>query len=187
MPRLTSEQFVESTSELLKAQCGGDITLSAVLDACSAQKGSLYHFFPGGKDELVAIAVKKMGRCVMDHMQMCVEQSETAADAIQMHLKHVAKLMDQPNSPVGLPFLALAATVGSVNQDARMACKDAILGVETILVKQLVQDGFSSRDAKALASFCASATDGAILRSHAFGDTKPLKLTASLLGKMFSA
>ena len=186
MPRLTSEHFVDRTSVLLRERCGADVTMSMVLEACGAQKGSLYHFFPGGKDELLAAAVNKTGACAAAHIQMCIENSESAAEAIQKHLHHIAKLIDQPDSPIGLPFVTLSATVGALNTGVRDACDDVITTIETLYFKQLVKDGFSTREARGLATFSVFAVEGAIARSHASGNTKPLKLAVSHLTRLFS-
>ena len=185
MPRLNSDLFIDRTCELLSTHCGGDVTLSTILDACNAQKGSLYHFFPGGKDELLAAAVENQANCAAAHIQRCLENSSTAAEAIQQHLEHISDLMDRPDSPVGMPFLALAATIGATNESARLACEDGIARIQSLYVKQLVKDGFTRKEAKNLAAFSVLAVDGAFLLSRSRGNTQPLKLAALNLGRMF--
>ena len=56
MNRLSRDIFVERTRVLLTQQGCTEVSLSNVLTACGANKGSLYHFFPKGKDELVVAA-----------------------------------------------------------------------------------------------------------------------------------
>ena len=186
LPRLTSEHFVDRTLELLRDQCGGDVSLSMILEACRAQKGSLYHFFPNGKEALYAAAVEKMGHCATTHIQKCIEETDSASEAVQQHLRELAKLIDQPNSPVGMPFLVLAATIGASNDGVRIACEKAISSIESLFSKQLIKDGFATRDAKRLATFCVLSVDGAILASRSQGNTQALKLAAKTLGKLFT-
>ena len=186
MPRLTSEHFVDRTSELLREQGGGDVTMSMVLEACGARKGSLYHFFPGGKEELLAAAVKKMHRCATSHVRQCIDRTQSAAEGARQHLLHVAKLIDRPDSGLGMPFLALAATIGESNKSVYLACKAALREIESMLAKQLTSEGREPKQAKRLAAFAVAAIDGSILYSRVCGNSKPVKLAAEVIAELFS-
>ncbi|MEM8736503.1 MAG: TetR/AcrR family transcriptional regulator [Planctomycetota bacterium] len=186
MPRLTSEHFVDRTSELLRQQCGGDVTMSMVLKACRAQKGSLYHFFPGGKEELLVAAVKKMRGFSIDHIQKCLNETDTAAQAIKKHLQFLAKLFDRPDITPGMPYLALAATIGEGNDNVRDACDAAIREIESLYANQLVRDGFSTKEAKNRAAFSVLAVEGAILQARVRGNSSPLKLVAANVVEVFT-
>jgi TetR/AcrR family transcriptional repressor of lmrAB and yxaGH operons len=186
LARLTSEHFVDRTLELLREHSGADVSLSTILKACDAQKGSLYHFFPGGKEALYAAAVGKMEHCASVHIRQSIDETSSAAEAVQKHLGRLAKLIEQPNSPIGMPFLALAATIGGANEGVRAACEKAVTTIESLFAKQLIKDGFAAKDAKRLASFFVLAVDGAILASRFQGNTKPLKLAAKTLEHLFT-
>ncbi len=187
LPRLTSEHFVDRTSELLTEQGGGDVSLSMVLEACGAQKGSLYHFFPGGKDELVTAAVKKMHACATAHIRQCIEETQSAAEGVHKHLLHVAKLVDKPGIlPLGMPFLALAVTIGETNESVHDACNAALKEIESLFSKQLVVEGVETKQAKRLASFAVAAIDGSILFARVRGNSKPVKLAADMIAELFS-
>lgn len=157
-----------------------------VLDACGAQKGSLYHFFPGGKEELVAAAVKKMHNCATSHIRQCIEETQSAAEGARQHLLHIAKLIDQPDSGLGMPFLALAATIGETNTSVHAACDAAVKEIESLFVNQLVAEAVEKRQAKRLAGFAVAAIDGSILYSRVCGNSKPVKLAADMIAEVFS-
>ena len=186
MSRLTSEHFVDRTSELLREQGGGDVTLSMVLDACGAQKGSLYHFFPGGKEELVAAAVKKMHACAASNVRQCIEETQSAAEGVKRHLLHVAKLIDRPNSGLGMPFMVLAATIGETNASVRTACETAVKDIDSLFCNQLVSEGLDKKTAKRLTGFALAAIDGSILSARICGNSKPVKLAADMVAEIFS-
>lgn len=186
MSRLTSEHFVDRTSELLREQSGGDVTLSMVLEACGAQKGSLYHFFPGGKEELLAAAVKKMHACATRHIRQCIEETQSAAEGARKHLFHVARLIDRPGSRLGMPFLVLAATIGESSDSVHAACDSALKEIESLFANQLVVEGLSTKEAKRLTSFAIAAIEGSILFAHVRGSSKPVKLAAETIAELFS-
>ena len=185
LPRLTSDHFVDRTSELLREQGGGDVSLSMVLEACGAQKGSLYHFFPGGKDELVAAAVKKMHDCAATHIRQCIEETQSASAGARKHLLHVAKLIDEPGT-LGMPFLALAATIGEANESVQVACRAALKEIELLFSRQLVVEGTETSEAKRLASFAMAAIDGSILYARVKRNSKPVKLAADMIAELFT-
>lgn len=162
------------------------MTMSMVLKACGAQKGSLYHFFPGGKEELLVAAVKKMRRCSIDHIQKCIDETDTAAQAIQKHLRFLAKLFDSPDIAPGMPYLALAATVGESSEKVRAACDAAIKEIEALYSKQLVEDGFPSKEAKSRATFSVLAVEGAILQARVRGNSSPIKIVANNVVETFT-
>src|ERR1700722_9535376 len=57
----TRVRLVESAAELFSRQGFGATGIKAVLAAAAAPYGSLYHFFPGGKQELGAAALTHGG------------------------------------------------------------------------------------------------------------------------------
>ena len=186
MSRLTSEHFIEKTSKLLSNHCGNDLSLATILKECEAQKGSLYHFFPGGKDELYVATVKKMGACATGHILKCVDESDNAASAVSKHIRHIARLLERADRPIGLPFSAMASIYGDSNPAVREECEAAISRAQSIIAKRLVQDGFSNHKAKSLALFSILAIDGAILLSNSRGNSNPLKLAATNLEQLLS-
>lgn len=186
MSRLTSQHFVDRTSQLLREHSGGDISLSMVLNACGAQKGSLYYFFPGGKDELLAAAVENMRQCAMTHIQKCMEESQSTVEGIQKHLHFVAKLVDSPESELGMPFLAMAATIGENSTSVRAVCEKALKWFESYFASQLVKEGYSNKEAKNLATMTMISIEGAILLARVRGNSSPIKLAAAQLGDLIS-
>src|SRR6185369_5125914 len=57
----TRQRLVESTVELFRRQGYSGTGLKAILAAADAPFGSLYHFFPGGKEELGVAALHAGG------------------------------------------------------------------------------------------------------------------------------
>ncbi len=160
--------------------------MSMVLEACGAQKGSLYHFFPGGKEELLAAAVKKMHTCATSHIRQCIDETQSAAEGARKHLLHVARLIDRPDSGLGMPFLALAATFGETNESVHMACQAALKEIESLFASQLVSEGLEAKQAKRLSGFAMAAIDGSILYARVRGNSKPVKLAADMIAELFS-
>ncbi|MEM6471054.1 MAG: TetR family transcriptional regulator [Planctomycetota bacterium] len=93
MNRLSRDIFVERTRELLARQGCTDVSLSNVLTACDANKGSLYHFFPKGKDELVVAAIQKQAEFAIAVNQDFLTRANSTAEAVFQCLESLAKKM----------------------------------------------------------------------------------------------
>ncbi len=181
MTRLTREFFVEQTCKLLNERGRTDFALSEVLKACGAQKGSLYHFFPEGKDELVVAAVNHMSECAYAHVQACLESEETVADAVYKQVTELARWADTPGRLIAIPFSAIAAITGDTHADVTMACRRALDRLESAFVTRLKADGLKVREAKSVASFILAAIEGGFLLSRTHRTSQPLRLVASNL------
>src|ERR1700729_373132 len=57
----TKQRMIELTAVLLARKGLQRTSFSEVLEASGAPRGSLYHHFPGGKDELVLLALEAAG------------------------------------------------------------------------------------------------------------------------------
>ncbi|QEG23351.1 putative HTH-type transcriptional regulator YxaF [Mariniblastus fucicola] len=157
-----------------------------VLDACEAQKGSLYHFFPGGKDELIAAVVEGISAEATADLKDCIHKAGVLSQAIELHLLHLIERFDRPVSEVGLPFLAMATTLGATNERVRLACMKAIQMLESTYREQLLKEGHGCDSAESLATFLVLAVDGAILLARSRDNSGPLKTASKQLASMLS-
>jgi AcrR family transcriptional regulator len=60
--RSTRDRIVTATAELFRRQGYNGTGLKQVTQAAGAPVGSVYHFFPGGKDELAETVILTSGR-----------------------------------------------------------------------------------------------------------------------------
>ncbi|MEL6110228.1 MAG: TetR/AcrR family transcriptional regulator [Planctomycetota bacterium] len=181
MPRLTRDVFVEQTCKLLNERGRTDFSLSDVLQSCGAQKGSLYHFFPEGKDELVVAAVGHLSDCAFAHVQSCLETKSTVASAVYKQLNDLANWIEAREHLTAIPFSAIAAITGGANVEVESACKQALARIESLYFGKLKSDGLSSSKAKSVATFIVVTTEGAFLLSKLHQSDQPLRLAATNL------
>ncbi|NBC28744.1 MAG: TetR family transcriptional regulator, partial [Spirochaetes bacterium] len=67
------ERFLEATARLLERQGYQSTGLNQVVRESGAPKGSLYYYFPGGKEELVADAVRHAAAPVTDRIRAAMD------------------------------------------------------------------------------------------------------------------
>ena len=179
--RLSRMVFIEQACELLNQRGRTEFALSDVLATCGAQKGSLYHFFPRGKGELVVAAVNHMSDCAYAHVQKSLEAEESVADAVYRHVTDLAKWVETPDRPIAMPFTAIAAITGDDDEEVRMACLEALKRLEGAFCEGLRADGLKKQEASSLAIFIITAIEGAFLLARTSGTSKPLRNAAKQL------
>ena len=61
MPSETRERILETSGELFRRQGYMGTGVKQIVEEAGAPFGSLYHFFPGGKEELGAETIRRSG------------------------------------------------------------------------------------------------------------------------------
>ena len=61
MPRSSRERLLDSAVDLLQRQGYRGTGLNELLERSGAPRGSLYHYFPGGKEQIGAEAIARAG------------------------------------------------------------------------------------------------------------------------------
>lgn len=111
----TRQRMVDSAVELL-ATCGtAGTTIDAVLSASGAPRGSVYHHFPGGRDELVHSAVRVAGARMAGFIDRAVDAGEPE-EVLAEFAAFWRRRLGESDFQRGCPIVAL--TVGGVDRGA---------------------------------------------------------------------
>lgn len=181
MSRLSREVFVERTRGLLTRQGTHDVSLATVLEACEANKGSLYHFFPAGKDELLLAAIERQSELALAINRRHLQEADSTADAVFEVVGDLARKMSASDFSLCLPFSAVGGMAGDSNEPLRLACQQTLEQLEALYAKSLRDEQVPAKKARLLASLIASSIEGAMLQTRTRKSSAPLKSAASAL------
>ncbi|MEM6689821.1 MAG: TetR/AcrR family transcriptional regulator [Planctomycetota bacterium] len=184
MNRLTRDVFVERTQSLLLRQGGLDVSLSSVLEACNANKGSLYHFFPNGKEELLVAAMERQAEHALASNRAFIAKSKTTGEAVFRLAKSLGEMIDRRDCPDFLPFSAAGAICDEASEELRSVCIKTLDTLEKLYAESLRRDGVPTRVAKSLASTIVSTIEGALLQSRARNNSASVRFAATHLRTM---
>ncbi len=81
------EKILHTASRLFQLQGYHATGLNQIVKESGAPKGSLYHFFPNGKEELAIEAVTYTGKIVEHLIQQSMDESSDPVEAIQLFIK----------------------------------------------------------------------------------------------------
>src|SRR4051812_15885193 len=83
MPRPSRERLLDSAVDLLQRQGYHGTGLNELLERSEAPRGSLYHYFPGGKEQIGAEAIARAGDQVAAAVVHLLRAKPSVADAVE--------------------------------------------------------------------------------------------------------
>lgn len=168
------EEMVLSTLALLREQGLTGTSVRDVVAHSGAPKGSVYHYFPGGKVELVEAALDLAGDAVSGVIGKHSADGDPR-EAVRAFAELFKQLLEWSEFQGGCAVAAVAGEMDTTEgrklaTRANCVFKDWCSGISTGLVAQ----GVDSARAKSLAVFAISALEGAFLLCRAEGSAAPL-------------
>ena len=182
----TREQFIETTCQLMEIQGYHATGLNQIVAESGGPKGSLYYYFPDGKEELAAEAVKQTGENVAKRIRNNISTSEDAGRAIRAFIRTIADAVESSGFQAGGPLTAVAMETATTNERLNLACRDAFDQILAAFAGRLVELDYSAKRAAELATFITAAVEGGIILSRAQHSGDPLRRVADELGLFLS-
>ena len=169
------QQMIERTAILLAKKGLQGTSFSEVLEASGAPRGSLYHHFPGGKDELVLAAVRATG----DQMMSALDQlaGRPAGEVARGFATLWRMILAKSDFAAGCAIVAVTVAASSATLLERAG--EVFRGNRSRLAELLAEGGVPQDRALALATTLISAFEGAVLLSRAERSFEPFELVAT--------
>jgi len=177
VPTESRRRMVESAAILLATRGLDGTAFSDVLEHSGAPRGSIYHHFPGGKDDLVEEAMALAGERALGVLDAVVGQPPI--DITQRFLDLWRQVLIRSELRAGCAVLAVTVAADSTDLLDRAA---AIFRAWRVRLADLyIQGGMAADPARRLAAIVVSATEGAVVISRAERSLEPFALVAEEL------
>jgi len=175
------------SSELLARRGYNGMGLKAVSDAAGLPYGSIYHHFPGGKEEIAAAAIARVGAAVGELLTSLFAGSESPEAALRAMFAFMADRLQQSDWTAGCSVGTPAQDGPSDSEAVRRACDDALGHMVRAVAGGLRDAGVPATEADELATTILAAYEGAILMARVQRSTQPLDRTAETMVRLVSA
>ena len=187
MPRHsdTRHRMIQSAALLFRERGVEGTAFADVLDHSGAPRGSVYHHFPGGKQELAEDATRWAGEFMAAGLATALEQTDPLA-ALDTFVQLWAGILAQSGYEAGCPIVA-AALEGSRAPAARAEAATAFSNWEQLLAGALAKSGVDPSRTRSLATLIIAAIEGAVVLSRAERTTEPLERVAGELRTIAAA
>ena len=159
----TRQRIVNATTVLLQQRGYAATSVKDITAAAPATVGSVYHFFPGGKAELVAAVIDESGAAYRELFEVITSEVDDPADAIAHFFAGAADALEESGFVDICPIGTLAAEVASSDEALRQATQRAFASWETAVTAKLVGGGLTGADAASLATTVIALIEGSFV------------------------
>jgi len=173
------EKMVRSAASLIGARGASATSFSDVLAASGAPRGSIYHHFPDGKQQLTEDAVRYVTDRVLAHQRLCPAKS--AADVLRWFVAMWRQVVVGSNAASGCAIAGVAVDTPVGDADVMQIVRASFRAWTSLLAEQLQATGLSAKRAKTIATATLAGMEGALILCRAEGNVKPLDTVAEEL------
>lgn len=177
----TRDRLISTGARLFRERGVTGTGLLSVLEAARAPRGSLYHHFPGGKNELVIAALQFEADRVTTVLQALVAAVPDPGAAIRQFADALATELERTEFKLGCPVSTAALELAAESDAVREVCADTYDRWQQLLTEQLERSGLPREKAQKQAELTLAAIEGALLLARARRDGDIVRRVASAL------
>jgi AcrR family transcriptional regulator len=170
----TRTRILEASEELFRRQGLTGTGIKQILAQAEAPFGSLYHHFPGGKDELAAETIRRAGVHYAVVVLEALNEHTDPADAVRAAFEGAAQTLVDTDYADACPVETVALEVACTNEPLRKATAEVFQSWIDGLASWLEQHGVEPCGAAGLAVVILSALEGAFVLARSTRSTDPL-------------
>jgi AcrR family transcriptional regulator len=175
MPSETKDRILETSGELFRRQGYMATGIKQIVEAAGAPFGSIYHFFPGGKEELGAETIRRSGALYGLLFVEYVGPEVDLVEGVRAFFAGAAETLRESDFADACPIATVALEVSSTNEELREACAEVFnLWIEGG-VARFVKAGIEKKEARALVLEMLAGLEGAFVLSRALRSTEPVE------------
>jgi len=181
----TKQKLVSATGALLRRQGFHATGLSDIVEESGAPRGSLYFYFPGGKDELATAALEAAGLEWRARIEEVVAAAPDLGTAITNIVDLLADDLEASKFQHGCPVAAVA--LETTSEPVRKAIVAHYTAWEKGISEHLARLGIPAAAAKQLAVVALASIEGALLLARVQRSKAPLLTVGKALRAMVAA
>lgn len=170
MTSTTRDRMVASAALLLSRAGLAEASFRNVLEASGAPRGSIYHHFPGGKDELVQAAVLGVGERVVGALR--AQPPATPEEVVLTVAGLFRRVIAGPTPDAGCAVAAVVTAAPGGSAGAKAAA-GVLQSWEAELTRLFHGAGLDPARSMALATTTLAVVEGALVLARAHGDAGP--------------
>jgi AcrR family transcriptional regulator len=178
------ERMVRSALALICEQGVSGTGLRSVVEHAGAPRGSLQHYFPEGKDQLVREALELAGRRAARTARPRGGDPSRPSEVLAAMVEAWRGWLTETDYALGCPAVATAADAAAGRADLRDAVADTFRVWQGAVEDALAETGVPAGRTPALATVLISALEGAIVLARTRRSLAPLDALLTELGPL---
>ena len=168
------ENLVRTAMRLFRRQGYASSGLQQILAESRAPKGSLYHYFPNGKEALGEAAIELAGAMIRQMLSDLAARHRQPKAFVRAYARTMADWMEESGFESGCPIATTLLETAPRSPGITSAGVDAIDSWIEVIAGVLVDAGATSRDARSQAQLVVAAMEGALILARVRQSTRPI-------------
>lgn len=167
-------EIIKAAVTLFRKQGYTATGLNEILSVSGAPKGSLYHYFPGGKQDIAVAAVRAGGGEVTDALTNLYERGLTGAQLVETLATALSQGLAESGYEEGSPVATvLLETVPALDRVAA-AGREVFADWRGVIGAALERDGLRPERARQLALLTVATLEGGLIVARVESSTESL-------------
>ena len=180
----TRDRFIETASRLFQESGYQATSVSSIAETGELPIGSLYYYFPGGKEELGAAAVSHGADGFAEVLREALWLTDDPGDALASCARLLADRLEASDWRDGCPVASVALETVHTSDALQETAAEAFAAWEQIVAERLLELGVNSVVAAELGSVTISILEGAEMMARVAKSRRPLDMAASRMKLM---
>jgi AcrR family transcriptional regulator len=175
----TRERIRDATAELMRVQGYAGTGLKQISTTAEAPFGSIYHFYPGGKEELAEEVIRTSGAAYGELFDALLGPAPDLLTGITTAFEHAAQTLADTDYADACPIATVALEVANTNEPLRRATADVFEGWVQRGIPQFTRWGLDGPTARMLATAVVINLEGAFVLARAHRSVEPLRVAGA--------
>jgi AcrR family transcriptional regulator len=177
----TRERIVGASAELFRRQGYSATGVKQIVTAAEAPFGSLYHFFPGGKEQLGAEAIRISGAIYELLIPAVFDPAPDIVSGVREFFAGAADYLQETDYADACPIATVALEVSSSSEPMRQACAEVFESWIDVGAERFAAVGVAEKQARELTTAMLCALEGAFVLARALRSTEPLRVAGEAM------
>ena len=180
------KRIVETTADLMQRNGYCATGLKDIIRESGTPKGSLYHYFPGGKEEIARAALQSSAQSFGEALQTCIDIEGSVAKGFARFIREYARSFEASGFEKGCPVTTVALETASNSEQLQQMLQAIFHNWCQILIDHLVSTGWDETEARNMAIFVMSSFNGALSMSRAAQRIEPMEIVANQIEELLA-
>ncbi|MBV8999795.1 MAG: TetR/AcrR family transcriptional regulator [Solirubrobacterales bacterium] len=171
----TRDRIVYSSAELFRRQGYAGTGLKQIAQEADATLGSIYHFFPGGKEQLAEEVLRTGGRFFLALYESIAVGAPDLVSTVRDFFTGAGETLVATNFADACPIATVAGEIASTHEVLRVATADVFESWLDAVEADAAEAGIAPDRARALAVSVLALLEGAFLLSRSERSLEPMR------------
>ncbi|WP_433212871.1 TetR/AcrR family transcriptional regulator [Microtetraspora malaysiensis] len=175
----TKGRIVDASGGLFRRNGYTGTGLKQIATAAGAPFGSIYHFFPGGKEQLGAEVIRWSGEMYLRLFETAMDAAPDVVTGVRDFFAGAAETLRETDYADACPIAAVALEVASTNEPLRQATAEVFTSWIDAGTEHLATSGLSRETGRTLMISMLAGLEGAFVLSRALRSTEPVEVAGA--------